>query len=168
MGGFCVGCFVAAIVFGKGALVRVTGTGPANITEQRVRMEEGILRGIYVYPEEAGQYALKEQEIRAYTTKDDVMLYLGDDALCNTFTEGGFTSATCISTPVYNEEWVLYYENEEHSQPTVIFLDKDVSKTWEEFENTAFGTYIMKRYEVEETDVVEEEAFYILRLSGAT
>lgn len=165
IGLFCAGCFVFSIIFSKGYLVRVTGTGPANIMEQRVQMESGLRRGIYVYPQEAETYAGKEAEVRKYSTQDDVILYLGNDALCNTFTEGEFTSATCISTPIYNEEWVKYYENEKHPQPTVLFLDKDMMADWESFAGTEFGTYLIERYEITASDIVEEEAFYIVRIS---
>ena len=165
IGYLCVGCFVFGLIFCKGYLVRVTGTFPANIAEERVRMENGVFRGIYVYPDEAKTYAGKEQEMRENSGKEDVVLYLGNDAICNTFTEGSFTSATCISTPVYNEEWVLYYENEKHPQPTVVFLDKDIIKTVEDFEESAYGAWLMERYELTEEDFDEGEAVYILRLN---
>lgn len=164
IGYFCVGCFVFGLIFGKGYLVRVTGTLPANITEERVRIEEGVFSGIYVYPEEAETYAVKEREMRENSHQEDVVLYLGNDAICNTFTEGSFTSATCISTPVYNEEWVLYYENEKHPQPTVVFLDKDIIKTVVNFEESAYGAWLMERYGLTEEDFEAGEAFYILRL----
>lgn len=166
IGYLCVGCFVFGLIFCKGYLVRVTGTFPANITEERVCIENGVFRGIYVYPDEAEAYAIKEQEIRDNSGKEDVVLYLGNDAICNTFTEGSFTSATCISTPVYNEEWVLYYENEKHPQPTVVFLDKDIIKTVEDFAASEYGAWLMERYGLTEEDFAEGEAFFVLRLGA--
>ncbi|MBQ8039859.1 MAG: hypothetical protein IJ274_08340, partial [Lachnospiraceae bacterium] len=120
--------------------------------------------GIYVYPEEALTYEVKEQEMRANSGKEDVVLYLGNDAICNTFTAGSFISATCISTPVYNEQWVMYYQNENHPQPTVIFLDKDIIKTVGDFEASEYGAWLMECYELTEEDFFESDAFFILRM----
>lgn len=166
IGIMCVICFVCGMIFGKGYLVRVTGTGPANIAQERVQMQDGILRGVWVYPEEAERFEKSEQEIREYATAEDIVLYVGDNAICNTFAEGSFTSATCISTPIYNEEWVMYYENEEHPRPTIVFVDKYALKTLEKFTETEFGEWMLAHYECAEEDFIEEEAFYILRLSN--
>ena len=165
IGVLCMACFVCGVIFCKGALVRVTGTGPANIAQERVPVETGILQGIYVYSEETERYEQSEREIGAYATEDDTILYIGDEAVCNTFAPGAFTSATCISTPVYNKEWVMYFENEEHPFPTVVFVDKYAVKTPEEFTETEFGEWLLKHCKRTEEDFVEEEAFYILRLS---
>ena len=40
-------------MFYKGYLVRKTGTEPANITETRVQIQEGPLKYLWVYPEDA-------------------------------------------------------------------------------------------------------------------
>ena len=161
----CIGSLLVGIIFCKGYLVRVTGTYPSNILEERYPIESGVLRGICVTPQELEAHWIKENEIKEYTSEDDCMLYLGDNAICNTFTEGDFTSATCISTPVYNEEWVMYYENEEHPSPTIVFVDKDAMQTLEEFMETEFGEWMLAHYACEEEDFIETEAFYILRLN---
>lgn len=156
--------FVGSIIFTRGYLVRITGTGPANILEERVVLEDGVLRGVYVSPEEWNAFEERQREIEKYSEARDTILYLGDEAVCNTFTEGQFTAATCISTPVYNEEWVLYYKNQQHPQPTVIFVDKKTVGTWDDFKNTEFGSYLTERYEIKKEDVIEEEALYIYRV----
>ena len=163
----CLMTFVAGILFTRGYFVRITGTGPANITEHRVQMTDGALAGIYVYPEEAENYEEKEREIRSYSDSHDTILYLGGEALCNTFTEGQFTSATCISTPVFNEEWAAYYENEKHPQPTVIFVDKENVKDLDEFLQTTFGRFLVKKYGIIPENVVEEDKFYIVIVPSA-
>lgn len=162
----CLITFAAGVLFTRGYFVRITGTGPANITEHRVQMTDGVLAGIYVYPEEAENYEEKEREIRSYSDSHDTILYLGGEALCNTFTEGQFTSATCISTPVFNEEWVAYYENEKHPQPTVVFVDKENVKNLEDFLQTTFGRFLVEKYGINPQNVVEEEKFYILNESS--
>ena len=162
----CIITFAAGVLFTRGYFVRITGTGPANITEHRVQMTDGVLAGIYVYPEEAENYEEKEREIRSYSDSHDTILYLGGEALCNTFTEGQFTSATCISTPVFNEEWVAYYENEKHPQPTVVFVDKENVKNLEDFLQTTFGRFLVEKYGINPQNVVEEEKFYILNESS--
>ncbi len=163
----CLMIFVAGILFTRGYFVRITGTGPANITEHRVQMTDGALAGVYVYPEEAENYHEKEREIQSYSDSEDVILYLGGEALCNTFTEGKFTSATCISTPVFNEEWVAYYENEKHPQPTVVFVDKENVKNLEDFLQTTFGRFLVEEYGINPQNVVEEDKFYIAIVPSA-
>lgn len=163
----CLMTFVAGILFTRGYFVRITGTGPANITEHRVQMTDGALAGVYVYPEEAENYHEKEREIQSYSDSEDVILYLGGEALCNTFTEGQFTSATCISTPVFNEEWVAYYENEKHPQPTVVFVDKENVKNQEDFLQTTFGRFLVEKYGINPQNVVEEDKFYIAIVPSA-
>ena len=83
------------------------------------------------------------------------------------FTEGQFTSATCISTPVFNEEWAAYYENEKHPQPTVIFVDKENVKDLDEFLQTTFGRFLVKKYGIIPENVVEEDKFYIVIVPSA-
>ena len=163
----CLITFAAGVLFTRGYFVRITGTGPANITEHRVQMTDGVLAGIYVYPEEAENYEEKEREIRSYSDSHDTILYLGGEALCNTFTEGQFTSATCISTPVFNEEWAAYYENEKHPPPTVIFVDKENVKDLDEFLQTTFGRFLVKKYGIIPENVVEEDKFYIVIVPSA-
>lgn len=160
----CVVSLLIGLIFTKGYLVRVTGTSPSNIMEDRQRIDSGVLCGIYVAPEEYQTYQNKEGEIKEYSDEEDCVLYLGDDAICNTFTEGSFTSATCISTPVYNEEWVMYYENETHPFPTVVFVDKTLIKTLEEFAETEFGEWLLEHCECTAEDFIETETFYVLRL----
>lgn len=161
----CVASLLVGIIFSKGYLVRVTGTYPSNIMEERYPIVGSMLDGIYVTPQELETHKNKESEIKEYSDEEDCILYLGNNAICNTFTEGSFTSATCISTPVYNEEWVMYYENEKHSRPTIVFIDKDAMETLDEFMETEFGVWMSEHYECKEDEFIEAEAFYILRLN---
>lgn len=158
----CIGVFAAGILFTKGYLVRITGTGPANILESRVQVQEGPLQGIFLYEEDALAYEQKRREIREYVTSEDLMLYLGTDALCNLYTEGRFTSASCISTPSYNEQWIRYYETFDCIRPTVVLLDKDFFTSPAEFMETPFGAWLMKQYPSAEFS--GQKAFYILQL----
>jgi hypothetical protein len=160
----CIAAFLLSLIFTKGYLVRVTGTNPANICENRVRITEGLLAGVSVYPDYARTLASKESAIRKYTDESDTLLYLGTDAICNTFSDGSYTSATCISTPLFNEEWVEYYEDESHRQPTVIFVDKEASPTWQYFAESAFGEYLIERYAITDDEIIENTEFYIIEL----
>lgn len=161
----CIASLLIGIIFSKGYLVRVTGTYPSNITEQRYQIEGGLLAGIYVTPEEWETHNKKECEIKEYASETDCILYLGNNAICNTFAEGSFTSATCISTPVYNEEWVMYYDRKDTKQPTVVFLDKDIIETLEEFETSEYGSYLMDEWDITKEDFVETEEFYVCKKS---
>lgn len=158
----CLSVFAAGVLFTKGYLVRVTGTGPANILESRVQALDGPLDGIFLYGGDAGAYQEKQLEIQNYVSPDDLMLYLGTDALCNLYTEGRFTSASCISTPSYNEQWIRYYEAENRARPTVVLLDKDFFASPEDFRDTPFGAWLTEQYPSAEFE--ELKAFYILQL----
>jgi hypothetical protein len=162
----CVVAFIISLMFCRGYLVRVTGTGPANIMEERVCIDEGILAGIMVYPDEAESIAAKETEIKENTDETDIMLYLGNQVLCNTFTNGTFTSVTSISTPVYDEEWVKYYEDDSHPRPTVVFVDRDNMETWEEFAETTFGEWLIDEYNLEQGEAEITDKFIIIRIKS--
>ena len=77
---------------------------------------------------------------------------------------GNFTSATCISTPVYNDEWVQYYAKEEHGMPTVLFLDRRKYANWETFRECEFGAYLTEKYRWNENSWETGKEFYMLRL----
>ena len=81
-------------------------------------------------------------------------------------TEGKFTSATCISTPYYNQEWIQYYEDSRHPQPDIIFLDKKLIATIERFKEYDFGKYLIEKYQIKDSDFVEENRFFIVRLEN--
>lgn len=165
IGLFCIGCFVLSIIFCKGYLVRIIGTGPANITEERVKICDGTMAGIYAYPEYVEELQKKENEILKYTHEEDTMLYLGMNALCSHYGGCDYTTVTCISTPYYNDEWVAYFEDSSHKQPTIIFLDRDTIATSEEFLETDFGKYLKERYNITEENVIEEEMFVIFLIN---
>jgi hypothetical protein len=117
-----------------------------------------------VYPDEAESIAVKETEIKENTDETDIMLYLGNQALCNTFTNGTFTSATCISTPVYNKEWVKYYKDDSHPRPTVVFVDRDNMNAWEDFAETTFGEWLIDEYKLEQSKAEITDKFIIIRI----
>ena len=160
----CIGIFLVGVIFTKGYFVRITGTGPANITEERVTLKEGPLKGLHVDAAYAEEYAEKRAEVSGETDGGDNALILCDNAIYNLSSNGTFTSATCISTPVYNEEWVQYYEKEENELPTVLFLDRRKFDSWDSFRDCEFGTWLIEKYGLEKNSWEGEKEFYILRL----
>lgn len=160
----CMGIFLVGVIFTKGYFVRITGTGPANITEERVVLEEGALKGIRVDLAYKEEYQEKRAEVSGETGEEDNALILCDNAIYNLSSTGNFTSATCISTPVYNEEWVQYYGKEEHGMPTVLFLDRRKYANWETFRECEFGAYLTEKYRLNENSWETGKEFYMLRL----
>ena len=160
----CMGIFLVGVIFTKGYFVRITGTGPANITEERVVLEEGALKGIRVDWAYKGEYQEKRAEVSGETGEEDNALILCDNAIYNLSSTGNFTSATCISTPVYNDEWVQYYAKEEHGMPTVLFLDRRKYANWEKFRECEFGAYLTEKYRLNENSWETGKEFYMLRL----
>ena len=160
----CMGIFLVGVIFTKGYFVRITGTGPANITEERVVLEEGALKGIRVDQAYKEEYLEKRAEVSGETGEEDNALILCDNAIYNLSSRGTFTSATCISTPVYNEEWVQYYRKEEHGMPTVLFLDRRKFTSLDTFRECEFGAYLTEKYRLSENCWETGKEFYILRL----
>lgn len=143
---FCVVIFVLATIFFKGYIVRVTGTGPASIMEKRVVMNDGPLQGIYI----SGADFEKNQErislLSKYAKEEDVLLLLGTNALDNIYSGIGMTTPTCISTPRYDIQWVSYFQDPIHKQPSLLLLDKETVRDVKTFFNSnEFGQYLMKR-----------------------
>lgn len=155
--------FISSVIFAKGFFVRIDGTCPANVLEYRTRMEEGPLKGIYVYPSDGVKYHNRKAVIGKNCLQEDVVLFLTNDPIYNLYTEARFTSATALTTPVYGEQWVEYYGRRQYIQPSVVFIDSSYIDNIEDFiQNTPFGKFLN-----EEKDfcVVEEaEGFWVLRV----
>lgn len=163
LGYVAVVLFVGSIIFAKGFLVRIDGTSPANILEYRTRMEEGPLKGIYLYPSDGEKYNNRKAVIDTKCLQDDVVLFLSDDPIYNIFTETRFTSATALTTPVYGEQWVEYYGDRQYIQPTVIFVDSNYIDSIESFiQETSFGRFLSQERNFCVVD--EAEGFWVLRI----
>ena len=148
--------FVTSLLMCKGFYMRNTEYVPGDITDGLVQVKEGPLHGIYVKKEDALRFTSDYHTIQENTTKDDQVLFMGTESLCNLYANGRIVSPTTISTPAFNEQWVEYFELYPEKQPTVIFLAKNTVDNREKFfAKNPFGIWIAKNYNVEcmkETD----------------
>lgn len=148
--------FVTSLLMCKGFYMRNTEYVPGDITDGLVQVKEGPLHGIYVKKEDALRFTSDYHTIQENTTKDDQVLFMGTESLCNLYANGRIVSPTTISTPAFNEQWVEYFELYSEKQPTVIFLAKNTVDNREKFfAKNPFGIWIAKNYNVEcmqETD----------------
>lgn len=152
--------FCISIIMCKGYLVRITGTSPANIFEPRVQIAEGAESGIWVYPEEEKAYYNKMSAIHENTSPDDVVLYLSCDAIGNFAVNGKYTSVTSHGTVIYNQQWVDYYEEFDHKEPTMIIIDKDKVGDINSFlKNNVFGIWINENYDTDNINMVGQLSF---------
>lgn len=148
--------FVLSLLFCKGYYVRITEYGPSTVRQQRVRVTEGALAGIYVLPEEAEQYMQEHETVQCVTQPDDKLLFLGTDGILNLSANCPFVSPSTISTPAFNEQWVEYFTEYPEKEPTVIVLAKNTIDNREKFfAQNPFGKWIAEKYDrlhMEETE----------------
>lgn len=155
--------FLLSLILCKGYYMRNTEYVPGDISDSLAKVEEGPLAGIYVPQEDFDRYTDDYQVIRSQTTKEDRVLFMGTDALCNLYANGTLVTPTTISTPAFNSQWVEYFEMYPEKQPTVIFLAKNTVDDREKFfEKNEFGIWIAERYDVEYME--ETDSLCILRL----
>lgn len=153
--------FCTSLIFIKGYLVRVNGTGPANIFETREQIDFGPFKGIWVYPEQKNRYSMRKEDINQYVKENDVTLILSHDPIYNLYGQHRFSSVTALTTPVYGKQWVEYYNNRDYVQPTVVLIDKQYLEVNELFDYTDFGEFLQEEYDM--NTLCEAQGFWILR-----
>ena len=92
---------------------------------------------------------------------DDIPLILTRDGIWYLNCEQHFSTANCISTPKYDNQWVTYYRDREYVKPTILVIDKKKIDVDELFEEKAFGQYL--RNYIDEETAVETENMYFIR-----
>ena len=150
--------FVLSLIFCKGYYVRITEYGPSTILDERVRIEAGPARGIYVLPEDYERMTADRETIEEVTQNETCtcMLYLGTEGISNLYAKCPFVSPSTISTPAFNEQWIEYFTCHPEKEPSVIVIAKNtVDDTETFFAGNPFGQWIADRYDIlsmEETD----------------
>lgn len=143
--------FAFCSILYRGYFVRNAGTSPCNVLEARVKVSDGIARGIWLKPEEKRKYDLEYQFMRDITDDTDRVLCLTSDPQMNLMGNGSFTSVTSHGTVVYDEQWKSYYTKFDRILPTKVIIDKSyVTDTASFLENNIFGKWINSNYKIEE------------------
>lgn len=148
--------FVLSLIFCKGYYVRITEYGPSTILDERMRIEAGPARGIYVLPEDYERMTADRETIEEVTQNETCMLYLGTEGISNLYAKCPFVSPSTISTPAFNEQWIEYFTRHPEKEPSVIVIAKNtVDDTEAFFAGNPLGRWIADRYDIltmEETD----------------
>lgn len=149
-----------SLILIKGYIVRISGTGPANILETREQIDFGPFKGLFIVPEEKSSYLIRKDDIDENLTEKDTVLILSQDPVYNIYAPYRFSSATALTTPVYGNQWVEYYKRN-YVQPTVVLIDKQYLDADSLLNHTVFGAYLKEEYD--ENSLYEAEGFWILR-----
>lgn len=75
--------------------------------------------------------------------KNKQLLYIGSNSLAYILTESNVCAPLTISTPIYDEQWVIYY-NKISTIPDKIIIDKSFYENIEMFQNTILGKYLLE------------------------
>ena len=134
--------FLVSLIFYKGVLVRINRTEPANIFEKRVQIMSGPYKFLTVYPDEASDYYAKIEDLKAHLDEADTATYLGSDMIMQIVHGGKFSAPTGTNTPVFDEQWVVYYRDKAYVIPDVYIIDKERVENIEKFIETDFGQYL--------------------------
>lgn len=152
--------FILSLIYVKGVLVRVDSTSPANIFEHRQEMEIGPMKRIYVYSDEAQYYRDCITQLEGKILKEDCVLVISDNPIMNMVFSAKYTTVTALTTPVYDEQWVKYYEEKRYQEPTLIVVDKKYHSDLELFlTETLFGKFLQDKYSLYE----ETKGLYFMR-----
>ena len=151
-------------MFYKGYLVRKTGTEPANITETREQIQEGPLKYLWVYPQDADMDSFYREELAAHIGPDETAAILTRNVYVNLYIAGREIEPVNHSTITYDDQWILYFERYPKKAPDVIVVDSGKTGEWEEFrQEHSFEGWISERYQLYQTSQAGETKLYFLR-----
>ncbi len=143
--------FAFCSILYRGYFVRNAGTGPCNVLESRVKVSEGIAKGIWLKPEEKRKYDLEYNFMKEVTDDSDRVLCLTSDPQMNLMGNGSFTSVTSHGTVVYDEQWASYYTEFDRVLPTKIIIDRSYVTEVDSFlKDNVFGKWINSNYKIAE------------------
>ncbi|WP_034445948.1 hypothetical protein [Butyrivibrio sp. AE2032] len=152
--------FLLGIMFSSAYFVRIDSTKPANVMQCTSTLEEGPLRGIKVFPEQAGQYEQQSKSVKTNTEEGKLYTLLTREPIMYYFVKGEYISAQYAATgQYYNEQWIDFYTLFGRDIPDCFLLSRtdysDVSKFYE----TEFGQWVMTNYS--ENSSKSDDAFAV-------
>lgn len=154
--------FILSLIFCKGYYIRVSEYPPANILEKRTCIEEGPAAGIYVYEKDAKRFNAYADAINKNTDSSSRLLFLGTEQIANMYSNGTFVTPTTISTPAFNEQWVLYFKKHPDKLPDVVAIAKNTIDNREKFfAKNPFGIWLAERYDTK--SMWEDEEICIIK-----
>lgn len=115
---------IGSLLFCKLILIRVTGCLPVTMNAHFARVTDGPAKGIYVQEQYAYPMNANCDLLKQYLTKEDKLLYYGCENITYLDTGAQISAASTLSTAVFNEMFLEYFEQNPEKYPTAIAVDK--------------------------------------------
>lgn len=120
-----VGIFAVLLFTTRIFLVRFTSTQRKNIFEGYYETNHGPLKGIRLGETDYHQYEAKSFMLTSLVTEEDVFMYVGCDMFLYSQFRGTIGTGNTISTPVFGEQLLKYYEKYPDKIPNLFFVDRE-------------------------------------------
>ena len=120
-----VGIFAVLLFTTRIFLVRFTSTQRKNIFEGYYETNHGPLKGIRLGETDYHQYEAKSFMLTSLVTEEDVFMYVGCDMFLYSQFRGTIGTGNTISTPVFGEQLLKYYEKYPDKMPDLFFVDRE-------------------------------------------
>lgn len=118
------GMLLVGLLICRLVLIRVSGCLPVTIRAPLEKMDSGPEKGIWVLADTAEIWNDNYQVLEKYIDREDAVLYIGAESLVYVDMEALLATPTTLSTTVYNEVFLNYYEEHPERIPNVIVYDK--------------------------------------------
>ena len=145
--GILIGVFAVLLLTTRVFLVRFTSTQRKNIFEAYYETNHGPLKGIRLGDTDYRQYEAKTLLLSSLVTEDDVFLYVGCDMFLYSQFQGTIGTGNTISTPVFGEQLMTYYEKYPEKIPDVFFVDREyVADFSSVLQEEPFASFVAANY----------------------
>ena len=145
--GILIGVFAVLLLTTRVFLVRFTSTQRKNIFEAYYETNHGPLKGIRLGDTDYRQYEAKTLLLSSLVTEDDVFLYVGCDMFLYSQFQGTIGTGNTISTPVFGEQLMTYYEKYPEKIPDVFFVDREyVTDFSSALQEEPFASFVAANY----------------------
>lgn len=142
-----VGVFAVMLFATRMFLVRFTSTQRKNIFEGYYETNHGPLKGIRLGDTDYRQYEAKTFLLSSLVSEDEVFLYVGCDMFLYSQFEGTIGTGNTISTPVFGEQLLTYYEKYPDKIPDIFFVDREyVADFHQVLEEEPFSSFVEEHY----------------------
>lgn len=149
-------CFLLA----RCILIRFTALQQHTIFSQLHPIAVGTAKGISVTEQEHIQYHSKMATLQKYVGVEDSVFYMGSDLYLYFLIGNQIAVPTSISTPIFDQSVVEYYERYPYKMPDIIFVDKYyVDLDTAEFD-ADFEAWLSENYDL--AHIIDEDAAQII------
>ena len=128
-------------------LVRFTSTQRKNIFEGYYETNHGPLKGSRLGETDYHQYEAKSFMLTSLVTEEDVFMYVGCDMFLYSQFNGKIGTGNTISTPVFGEQLLHYYEKYPERMPNIFFVDREYVSDFDVvLHKEPFASFVAENY----------------------